>query len=387
MNSTSGKKYDGWLAAGYLLLFIYLVALRPAPVEKLVQSIQVDAETGRLAALAQQAREARNSPLLSALWQQFMRYATGEPLSPRLLLTRNEAVRFSVGPDGDSALLRGEITWQVRGGLLGKLLDRFLGVAQREEQLAGRLRKLRATAERGSVLRFGETRCPAPGSYRPQRREASPAARGFRAVPVSCPDTFNRDLAKPNGTVALPRDPRHQVQATYYAAENRVLAGEPERGDLGDEELAAVGVWAGVGHGQQPGAIELQLPNNLVNETITRAAGAVAKRIAALNHEFRDHPVKDRPIVERPRGALPGDGIGPLPGAGGKPDEVGDGGGRLPLEQLADDISFRGVEGGVDPGPLRPPISMVFSGHHHSRYWPAAPATGLEPGTSKVRNP
>ena len=65
-----------------------------------------------------------------------------------------------------------------------------------------------------------------------------------------------------------------------------------------DEELAAVGVGAGVGHRQEPAAIVAQAGAELVGELVAGAARAVAHRAAALDHEAVDDAVEDQAVVE-----------------------------------------------------------------------------------------
>ena len=51
-----------------------------------------------------------------------------------------------------------------------------------------------------------------------------------------------------------------------YSAEDSMLVVQPGSGDCGDEELAAVGVGAGVGHTQGEGAVMPQATVKLVLE-------------------------------------------------------------------------------------------------------------------------
>src|SRR5207302_1465386 len=93
------------------------------------------------------------------------------------------------------------------------------------------------------------------------------------------------------------RDLVDDVHPARHLAEHRVLAVEP-RCFFGrdDEELAAVGVRAGVCH-RERAADDLVLVE-LVLELVARAAAPRPFRAAALDHEVRDHAVEDQPVVE-----------------------------------------------------------------------------------------
>src|SRR5690242_118678 len=71
------------------------------------------------------------------------------------------------------------------------------------------------------------------------------------------------------------------------------------RWHLGDEELRAVGVPAGVSHGQHAALIKLKRGIELVLKLVARPPGAIAGRISALNHELRNHAVKNGAVVQR----------------------------------------------------------------------------------------
>src|SRR5690606_2001693 len=121
-------------------------------------------------------------------------------------------------------------------------------------------------------------------------------------------------------------------------AEHGVLAVQPRARDMGDEELAAVGARARVGHGEHA-ALVAQAVVGLVLEAVAGAAGAGAVRAAALDHEVVDEAVEVQAVVE----ATPGQ-VG----------EVGDRQrGLLGLELDADRAAV-GVEGGGEAhGTLR----------------------------------
>src|SRR5436190_23056523 len=94
-------------------------------------------------------------------------------------------------------------------------------------------------------------------------------------------------------------DLRHHVLAFKDFAEDGVLAGEPFSGSHRDEELRAVGVWAGIGHRKSAGSIKLvRRALRFVLELISGAAHTGALRVATLNHEIGNHSVEDGAVVE-----------------------------------------------------------------------------------------
>ena len=117
-----------------------------------------------------------------------------------------------------------------------------------------------------------------------------------------------------------------------------VVVVQQRRGRHGDEELAAVGIGPGVGHREHARLGVLQLGVKLVGEFVSGTAAAGALRIAALDHEIRNHAMKNGAVVER------------LPGLGSfrQADEVLDRARRLVGEQLDLERAFRGIECGVD---------------------------------------
>ncbi|KAG1438240.1 hypothetical protein G6F57_019936 [Rhizopus arrhizus] len=112
-------------------------------------------------------------------------------------------------------------------------------------------------------------------------------------------------------------------------AEHGVAAVQPIGLDVGDEELAAVGVRAGVGHRQRADLVLHAVL--LVFELVARATGATTLRAAALDHEVGDHAVEDQAVIETVRDQV---------------HEVGHGQRRLVGEQLDLDRALGGVESG-----------------------------------------
>src|SRR5258708_1432003 len=108
-------------------------------------------------------------------------------------------------------------------------------------------------------------------------------------------------------------------------AEDGVAIIEVRRGRHGDEELAAVGVWPGVGHGEFSALRVAQAGMEFVREVVTRAAAAVALRASALNHEVRDYAVKNQAVVIGPLFLLSADRVLEFLGAFCEADKVFDG--------------------------------------------------------------
>src|SRR5579884_2182949 len=87
------------------------------------------------------------------------------------------------------------------------------------------------------------------------------------------------------------------VHALHHLAEEVVrLAQLVPVVDGADEELGAVGVGPGVGHGHRSGDV-LAL-HRLVLELVAGAAPAAALRVAALDHEVIDDAMEGEPVVE-----------------------------------------------------------------------------------------
>jgi len=129
-------------------LFLYVFVLRPAPEQTLRYAIPVHADPGYVAEVVQASRPAPFHSLSPcSLEAHLVRWMTGERVSPLTLLTRSQQVWYWVDRQEDGAVLHGEMRWQVRGGLLGKVADSMLLGAARERTLADALRRMRAAAE------------------------------------------------------------------------------------------------------------------------------------------------------------------------------------------------------------------------------------------------
>ena len=87
------------------------------------------------------------------------------------------------------------------------------------------------------------------------------------------------------------------IHAADHLSENSVATIELIRGAKGDEELTTVGISSGVGHGNHPGLVELQI-TVFIHKLVTGAAHASAGWIAALGHEAFQHTVKGDTVKE-----------------------------------------------------------------------------------------
>src|SRR5579864_2529961 len=103
---------------------------------------------------------------------------------------------------------------------------------------------------------------------------------------------------------------------------NSVFTIQPIRCDVGDEELAAVGVGAGVGHGERADLVFAGVVAGFVLETVPGTAAAGRGGVAALNHEVGDDAMKDGAVVEA---------------VASQENEIVDGLGGVLGEQFADD--------------------------------------------------
>src|ERR1039458_3827528 len=188
----------------------------------------------------------------------------------------------------------------------------------------------------------------------PPRRSAFPArlllcrSRRFRLRRLSrrLKDLDANDL----GRVAWPigarigrhaRDLLHHVDVLALS-EDGVVAVEVGRGNVGNEELRAVGIGPAIGHRQASRLVELERGAELIFEAVAGITGSVTDGVATLNHEVWDDPVEDGAVVQRHTlHRLAGLGICPLFGSRRQPDEVGDRQRRLTRKERAGDVARR----------------------------------------------
>jgi hypothetical protein len=115
-----------------------------------------------------------------------------------------------------------------------------------------------------------------------------------------------------------------------------------------DEELAAAGVLAGMGHGEGPGdvlvGVEVSLTLDLVPRSTRphpRIARLLRERVAPLNHEVWDNAVESGAVVEFTIGQLL---------------EVGDRAGYLGIKEIGFDGALAGFDSRAfahDSGPRK----------------------------------
>lgn len=92
----------------------------------------------------------------------------------------------------------------------------------------------------------------------------------------------------------------NQLEARFDAAEDGMFAVQPGSRGQSDEELAAVGVLAAVGHAEDSGARVFQRRVDLVFKLVPVDACPSAprpRRVARLDHEVRDDSVEDDAVV------------------------------------------------------------------------------------------
>lgn len=345
------KKYEGLMAAGYLLLFAYFALLRPAPVQTITREVAISGPSEQVARLAGNASRPARSAFFSSLTGQMVRWISGHNVTVRDLLVQSEETRFRVDENGGRTAVRGEVRWQVRGGLLGKLVEQALDARGREAALDRSLQTMHDVAEREVQARNLRLAAPARASslpaaaVRPARRSAPQSAALLPAL--------DRDLVQGDLGIAGPRDFRYQFLPANYVPENRVLPRQPRRRDLGDKELAPVRVGPGISHSQQPGPVEAEPPDDFILKAVAGAARAVPEGVATLDHELGDHPVEDGAIVQGPPCAVAGCGVTPFPLTRGQLDEIRDGFRRLRLVKFTDDVTQRSLKRGVETLVLR----------------------------------
>lgn len=102
-------------------------------------------------------------------------------------------------------------------------------------------------------------------------------------------------------TVCLDQtQPLNQLEAGFDATEDGMFAVQPGSRGQSDEELAAVGVLAAVGHAEDSGARVFQRRVDLVFKLVpvdTRPSAPRPRRVARLDHKVWDDSVEDDAVV------------------------------------------------------------------------------------------
>jgi len=117
---------------------------------------------------------------------------------------------------------------------------------------------------------------------------------------------------------------------TRDLTKNRVFAVEMGRGNVRDEELAAVGAGASVGHRQRADLVAVRVAREFVGEFVAGATASGSGRVAALDHKVGDDAVKTHAIIKA---------------IACQKNEVVHGFGRVSGEKLHLDVARVGFEG------------------------------------------
>jgi hypothetical protein len=80
----------------------------------------------------------------------------------------------------------------------------------------------------------------------------------------------------------------HDIHPISHMTENGVFAVKVGCGHVGDEELASIGPWTSIGHGENAGTIVFEPSVDFVFKAVAGSAAASAGGIAALDHELLD---------------------------------------------------------------------------------------------------
>jgi hypothetical protein len=90
----------------------------------------------------------------------------------------------------------------------------------------------------------------------------------------------------------------HYVHSLCHLTKDRMFAIQVRLRLVTNEELAAVSIWASVGHAQAARLVFVRIVPSLVFEGVARAAPAITVRAPSLGYKPRDDPVKGKSIVK-----------------------------------------------------------------------------------------
>ena len=80
----------------------------------------------------------------------------------------------------------------------------------------------------------------------------------------------------------------HDIHPIRHMTEDGVFSIKVRCGHVGDEELASIGPWTRIGHGENTGPIVFEPSVHFVFKAVAGSAAACAGGIAALDHELLD---------------------------------------------------------------------------------------------------
>lgn len=89
-----------------------------------------------------------------------------------------------------------------------------------------------------------------------------------------------------------------------HLTENRVPPVEVGRGVVSNKKLGTIRAWSRICHRENTCLGVFQIGMKLICEFVTRTTAPAASRIAALDHEIRNHAVKRNPVVITPFGEI-----------------------------------------------------------------------------------
>src|ERR1700676_3534471 len=114
---------------------------------------------------------------------------------------------------------------------------------------------------------------------------------GRRPAPLGFLDGYRFEL------IAL-LDLVDDVLAAGDRSEDGMLAIQPVGGDVCNEELAAVGIGPGIGHGERTDFVLVGIAFGLVFKAVAWTAAPGTCWVAALDHEIGDDAMKHRAVIK-----------------------------------------------------------------------------------------
>ena len=89
----------------------------------------------------------------------------------------------------------------------------------------------------------------------------------------------------------------HGVHPLGHMTENGVFAIKVRCGHVGDEELASICPWTGIGHGEDTGTVVFESAVDFIFKAVAGSTTACAGGIAALDHELLDDAMEGEAVV------------------------------------------------------------------------------------------